>query len=361
MSSRVSYPAAAWAALVFTLFVVLWGGFVSASGAGDGCGDDWPLCGELLSPSDGTTPADAADTLVEFTHRLTSGLALLAVAGLAVWSRYRFPPGHRARYWAALGLAFMVVESLIGAALVIFQWVDMNVSLARALVQPVHLANTYLLMGALACAAWWSGPRKPAAVLDPGRPDRLVAAALGGLIVVSAFGTAASLASTVFPSESFLDGVRSDFAGGAHYLIRLRVWHPVAVLAFGGYLVWLGRRLGKTHPDSVPAPFHHLVAAVFATQLAVGALDAVLLAPIALQMAHLFLAHALWLGLLALWLRLRSEPESTSLDGPVTRNSAGSMTPPVRSFGGGPSPPVAASRTGATSSAAVTIAGPCRR
>ena len=81
----------------------------------------------------------------------------------------------------------------------------MNVSLARALVQPVTSPNTYFLMGALACAAWWSGPRRPAAALDPGRPDRLVAAALGGLIVVSAFGAAASLASTVFPAESFLD------------------------------------------------------------------------------------------------------------------------------------------------------------
>ena len=92
MMPRVSYAWAAWAALAFTLFVVLWGGFVSASGAGDGCGDDWPLCGELLSPSAGATPADTADTLVEFTHRATSGLALLAVGGLAVWSRRRFPP-----------------------------------------------------------------------------------------------------------------------------------------------------------------------------------------------------------------------------------------------------------------------------
>ncbi len=307
MIPRVSYTGAAWAVLVFTLFVVLWGGFVSASGAGDGCGDDWPLCGELLSPSAGATAADTADTLIEFTHRATSGLALLAVAGLAVWSRRRFPPGHRARRWAALSLAFMVVESLIGAALVVFQWVDMNVSLARALVQPVHLANTYFLMGALACAAWWSGPRRPAAPLDPGRPDRLVAAALGGLIVVSAFGTAASLASTVFPSETFLDGVRSDFAGGAHYLIRLRVWHPVAVVAFGAYLVWLWRRLAGMRPDGLPAVFHPTVAA-FAAQLAVGVLDAVLLAPIGVQMVHLFLAHALWLGLMVLWLHFRSEP-----------------------------------------------------
>ena len=144
MSSRVSYTAAAWAALVFTLFVVLWGGFVSASGAGDGCGDDWPLCGELLSPSAGTTPADSTDTLVEFTHRATSGLALLAVAVLAVWSAPPVSARPPRALLAALSLAFMVVESLIGAALVVFQWVDMNVSLARAVVQPVHLTNTYL-------------------------------------------------------------------------------------------------------------------------------------------------------------------------------------------------------------------------
>ena len=304
MTARVSYTRTAWTVLVFTLFVVLWGGYVSASGAGDGCGDEWPLCGELLSPSNGT--ADAADTLVEFTHRLTSGLALLAVAGLAAWSRRRFPAGHGARRWAALALLFMVVEALIGAALVIFQWVDMNVSLARALVQPVHLANTYLLMGALACAAWWSGPRRPV-VPGPGRPDRLAAAALGGLVAVSAFGAAASLASTVFPAQSFIDGVRSDFASGAHYLIRLRVWHPVAALAFGGYLVWLRRRLRDTHADGAPAPFRW-AAAVFAAALTVGVLDALLLAPIALQMTHLFLAHALWLALVGLWLDLRSEP-----------------------------------------------------
>ena len=307
MMPRLSYTGAAWALLVFTLLVVLWGGYVSASGAGDGCGDDWPLCGELLSPSTGATPAAAADTLVEFTHRLTSGLALLAAAGLAGWSRYRFPPGHRARRWAALALLFMVVEALIGAALVIFQWVDMNVSLARALVQPIHLTNTYLLMGALACAAWWSGPRQPPAALDPDRPDRLVAAALAGLVVVSAFGAAASLASTVFPSESFIDGVRGDFTRNAHYLVRLRVWHPVAVLGLGGYLVWLRRRLGQTHAGGAPAPFRP-VAAAFAAALAVGVLDALLLAPIALQMAHLFLAHALWLALVGLWLHLRSEP-----------------------------------------------------
>ena len=286
--------------------MILWGGYVSMSGAGDGCGDSWPLCGELLADSGPTSPGD---TLVEFTHRATSGLALVAVVALAVWSRRRFPAGHRARHWAAASLLFMVIESLLGAALVVFQWVDMNVSLARAVVQPVHLTNTYLLMGSLAFAAWTAGPGGTRS--GPGHPDRrLVAWALVLLVAISALGTTASLASTVFPSESFLDGVRSDFTRNAHYLIRLRVWHPVLALGFGGYLFWLGRRLAA-HPPGAPIAFH-VVTGVYAADLAVGGLDAVLLAPIGLQMAHLLLAHVLWLSLLWLWLAPAPDPADPS-------------------------------------------------
>lgn len=312
------YTTFAWATLVFTLSVVLWGGYVSMSGAGDGCGDSWPLCGELLAEEG---PASPVDTLVEFTHRATSGLALIAVVVLVVWSRRTFPAGHRARHWAAASLLFMVIESLLGAALVIFQWVDMNVSLARALVQPVHMTNTYLLMGSLGFAAWWAVPRRrlPAGSADPHAP--LVVRALVLLVVLSAVGTAASLASTVFPSESFLEGVRSDFAGGAHYLIRLRVWHPVVALAFGGYLFWLGRRLGRSRAGGAGMPFH-LVTGLYAADLAIGALDAVLLAPLAIQMAHLLLAHALWLALVWLWLSLVS-----TLDGASTQAAATPASP----------------------------------
>ena len=121
---RTRYVRFAWGTLWFTLVVVLWGGLVSATGAGDGCGDSWPLCVELLAES-GTV--SRLDTLIELTHRLTSGLALLAVVAMVVWARRIYPDGHRARFWASAGLAFMVIESLIGAALVVFRLVDMNV------------------------------------------------------------------------------------------------------------------------------------------------------------------------------------------------------------------------------------------
>ena len=301
---RTRYVRFAWGTLWFTLVVVLWGGLVSATGAGDGCGDSWPLCVELLAES-GTV--SRLDTVIELTHRLTSGLALLAVVTMVVWARRIYPDGHRARFWASAGLAFIVIESLIGAALVVFRLVDMNVSLARALIQPVHLTNTYLLMGALGLAAWWAGSRRRRTSGGEPAAARLVVGALIFIVLLSALGTTASLASTVFPSESFVEGVRADFTRDAHYLIRLRIWHPVLALGFGGYLLWLGRRLSASHDGGPPIEFH-IVTGLYALDLAVGALDAFLLAPIAIQLLHLLLAHAVWIGLVALWVRLVSDP-----------------------------------------------------
>ncbi|MFN8454080.1 MAG: COX15/CtaA family protein [Anaerolineae bacterium] len=68
-----------WTVLAYNLAVILWGAFVRASGSGAGCGSHWPLCNGEVIPR---TPQ--METLVEFTHRLTSGLALLLVIGLTI-------------------------------------------------------------------------------------------------------------------------------------------------------------------------------------------------------------------------------------------------------------------------------------
>src|SRR5262252_532940 len=79
----------AWGVLAFNVLVVLWGAYVRASGSGAGCGSHWPLCnGEVMPRS----PAMA--TIIEFTHRLTSGMALALVAVLLVWAFRAFPRRH---------------------------------------------------------------------------------------------------------------------------------------------------------------------------------------------------------------------------------------------------------------------------
>lgn len=285
--------------LVFNLLVIIWGGFVSASGAGDGCGESWPLCGETAELAVSRT-----DTLIELSHRLTSGVALISAVVLFIWARRRYEAGTAMRRFAFWALIFMLGEAAIGALIVIFGLVAENESLARAFTQPLHLVNTYLLLAFLGLVAWGAGGwglggnlRLRGAIkwVNRGETIRLFAPVLGGLLVISAFGTIASLASTIFPSDTFLEGVRADFSANAHYLVRLRVWHPIFATVLAGYVWWLGRRLMPLNPTLVA-----IIYGLFAFQYVLGALNAVMLAPIWLSLFHLLISDLLWLSLV--WL-----------------------------------------------------------
>src|SRR5580698_1169271 len=144
------FSQAAWAVLAYNMLVVLWGALVRATGSGAGCGDRWPLCNGVVVPR-----APRIETIIEFTHRATSGLALLGVAGLCVWAFRLFPRGHRARLFAALSVVFLFVEDLLGAGLVLFQYVEHNASAGRTAYLAAHLVNTQILLAMLAATAWF--------------------------------------------------------------------------------------------------------------------------------------------------------------------------------------------------------------
>ena len=135
----------AWFVLGYNLLVIVWGAYVRASGSGAGCGNHWPLCKGEVIPR-----AAALETLVEVTHRLTSGLALIFVIGLVFWAFRRFPRGHHVRRASIVSLIFILTEALIGAGLVLFEYVAANASHARAFWMSGHLINTFLLLGSLA-------------------------------------------------------------------------------------------------------------------------------------------------------------------------------------------------------------------
>ena len=87
---------------------------------------------------------------------MTSGVALILVVLLVVGARRQFPRGHAARWAAGFSGLFIVTEALIGAGLVLFEMVAENASVARGFWVSGHLANTFLLVGALTLTAWWS-------------------------------------------------------------------------------------------------------------------------------------------------------------------------------------------------------------
>src|SRR5499427_6133985 len=89
----------AWFALAYNLLVILWGAYVRASGSGAGCGSHWPLCNGEVIPL-----APRVATLIEFSHRMTTGLAGLLVIGLVVGAWRAFPRSSVVRLGAALSL-----------------------------------------------------------------------------------------------------------------------------------------------------------------------------------------------------------------------------------------------------------------
>ena len=299
----------AWGVLGYTVLVILWGGFVRASGAGAGCGDHWPLCNGEVVPT-----APALNTMIEFGHRVTSGLALPAVAVLA-WLVFRaFPRGSAVRKAAVASVFFMVLEGAIGAGLVLFEYVAYNPSIARAVWMAAHLTNTFLLLGALTLTAWWAEggdvPR-PALTARAGR----VAASLVAVLVLGAGGAVTALGDTLVLGGG-LDPAENPVVAT---LVAARVFHPTmafVVLAVLGVTVWLTR---APHPRRIGLA----VLALFVAQMGIGALNVWLLAPVWMQIVHLFVTDVIWVGLVVFASEALAAPAAV----PETAGRGGAAVP----------------------------------
>jgi cytochrome c oxidase assembly protein subunit 15 len=289
------FRAFAWATLLFTLAVVLWGAVVRATGSGAGCNDHWPECNGQVIPLN-----PSAKTLVEYTHRLTSGVDGLLVLGLLGWACAALPRRHPARRAALVATVFMVAEAALGAVLVKYRLVVDDDSLARAVVMCVHLLNTLGLVGAQAAVVWWAYGKPRLALRGQGPVGGVLLGGLLALLALGASGALAALGDTLFPAESLLSGVAQDFATDAHALLRLRVLHPVLALGTGLYLALAARWVAAVRPGADTRRWAGALQAVFALQVAGGLVNLVLLAPVWMQLVHLLLADAVWVAYLLL-------------------------------------------------------------
>src|SRR3954452_5296480 len=215
--------------LGYNVAVSLWGAFVRGTVSGAGCGNHWPLCNGIMAPH---SPAMA--TIIEFTHRVTSGIDLILVAVLAIWAFRVFPRQHPARLGAALSVIFLISEALLGASLVLLEHVAKNASSSRAYSLSTHLINTLTLLAFLTLTAWWGRglPRLRVA----GRAAWLAGVSLVVVMLMGVTGAIAALGDTLFPASSLAAGIAQDLEPGANLFVRLRAVHPtIASLA----AVWL--------------------------------------------------------------------------------------------------------------------------
>ena len=284
----------AWLVLAYNLAVISWGAYVRATGSGAGCGNHWPLCnGDVLPRSAGVA------TLIEFSHRLTSGLALAAVAALAVWTFRACRPGHPARLGAALSLAFILTEAAVGAGLVLFELVADNASMARAMFMAAHLLNTFLLLAALSLTARWLSTAERVALRGRGATVATVAVGCGALLVAGASGAVAALGDTLFPAASLTAALAADLSASSHLLLRLRVLHPVLALAAAAAVIVLGARMARGG-TIFAVRMRRTAAALALLQIALGFANVLLLAPVWLQLLHLLVADSIWIAFVLL-------------------------------------------------------------
>lgn len=291
------------ASLLYTLFVILFGALVRVTGSGAGCGQHWPTChGEIVH-----LPKNLK-TLIEISHRLTSGLSMALVVVLVVVVR-QLPPRHLARRGAWLSLLFLVFEALIGAGLVRFDLVANSTSPARAVVMPAHLVNTLLLMLVLTLTAWAVNLPAPKLVFR-GWLMALMLGGLGVLIAVSTTGAITALGDTLYPVApgAALSERVAEARMGATLIERARSLHPVSALLGALYLFGVASTVRSVAPRQASLA-GAVILAVFG-QLGIGVLNIWLSAPGWMQIVHLAAANGVWVLWVLLGLELLSADQA---------------------------------------------------
>lgn len=312
----------AWGVLVYNIGVILWGAFVRATGSGAGCGSHWPLCNGVVVPR-----SVQIETIIEFTHRLTSGVALLLVIGLLFWAFRAYPQGHIVRLGASLSLFFIITEALVGAGLVLFEWVAHDVSAGRVISMGVHLVNTFILLACLTLTAWWASGGERLQLRGQGTALWALGLGLLGVLVLGVTGAITALGDTLFPAASLSEGIRQDFASEAHFLVRVRIWHPIIAIMVGLYLIFVSGLLAMFRSNRSIKRFALALVVLFVVQLGAGLVNLLLLAPVWMQIVHLFLADAVWITLVLLAANTFAESEAASA---VEATRSGTFIKPQR-------------------------------
>jgi len=290
------FTRAAWVFCGYLLLVILFGAWVRITHSGAGCGSHWPTCnGEIIPAS------PSWETIVEFTHRLTSGL--LGILGLMLvgWAMVARKP-RRVVIASVVALVFIIAEALIGAGIVLKELVADDASEARAIVISLHLVNTLALTGAASLVAWWSHDERPVLWSNAPRAAARLVLVLGALVLTASTGAVTALGDTLFPVVPAADAglfahVRDDLSSTNHFLVRLRIVHPmIAVTAVAIILLITGWLREQSGLDSTTQRLGAVLRAGAIVEAVIGLLNVGLAAPGSLQLLHLLVAQGVWIA-----------------------------------------------------------------
>ena len=291
-SDRSLYARLSLINIAYLLAVIAFGAFVRATGSGAGCGSHWPLCNGDVIPR-----APSVQTMIEFTHRVTSGLTLPAALVLLFLAWRWFAARHPVRWASGAVVCFVIFEGLIGAGLVLLEHVADNRSNYRALSMAAHLISTFALMAV--AVLQWHGARSVRTGPTLSKGDRwLYGIGVVALLLAGLSGAITALGDTLYPVTHPGQAWQQSLDGANPLLVQLRVYHPLIATTVGGFLIWLSHQLRHRyeHLNTICMWLTCLVGA----QLLLGYLNVQLMAPIWLQLTHLLLAQVVWMTFIVL-------------------------------------------------------------
>ena len=304
MRSAKHFPWFAWLTLIVNIFVALWGAVVRATGSGAGCGAHWPTCDGEIVPG-----LQSSAQWIEYTHRLSSGLALVMVIIMLVWAFRSYVEGHLVRKGAAASMVFMILESLVGAALVLFGWVEADDSMARVYIMGVHLTNTLLLLGALFLTAYWSSEGRAFTFRGQGALGWLYGVGVVAALVLVVTGAIIALGDSLFLQIGLTPDQSPVLAG----ILAIRIYHPLTAILVGLYWILIARYAGAARPSPQVRKASLALILIILLTWAAGFITDWLRAPVIMQVVHLLFADLFWLGIV--WL----SAEALAVDAPRAR------------------------------------------
>jgi heme A synthase len=120
---------------------------------------------------------------------------------------------------------------------------------------------------------------------------------LAAMLLVGTTGAVTALGDTLFPSATVASGLAQDVSRSAHWFVRLRALHPLLAVLSSAIIVAAAKVTRDLRPSRPVNVLARMSAGLAAAQVAAGLFDIVTLAPVAVQLAHLVLADALWISL----------------------------------------------------------------
>ena len=270
------------AGLYLSILSILAGAFVRATGSGDGCGATWPTCKGRIIPSLSDT-----SELIEFSHRSVSGVLLIVT--LIIFAKTRkYQKDSLVRTVTNYLTFFVIFEALIGAVIVIFEWVGLNSSLPRIIAVPIHLVNTFGLLGcyAILYKILYENIEEITSMFNK---NFIFISSL--FLLSGATGSIAALADVLFPSASFIEGFLADFDRTSEVLTRLRILHPIVSSALSIVLYVYSIRINKKYNIRVKPLQTLIFVAVF-----LGFLNVLSNIILPLSILHLAIADFLWIS-----------------------------------------------------------------